>query len=90
VFAAAVRAAHFDQRHKPLRFACLFDISLRMCIDPPHGRDLPITPSAERVLISFIVGRVVRMLDFEAWLESSGRSSAEMALKARLLELLSK
>jgi hypothetical protein len=24
---------------------------------------------------------VVRMLDFEAWLESSGRSSAEMALR---------
>jgi hypothetical protein len=32
----------------------------------------------------------VRMRDFEAWLESNGRSPAEMALKSRLRELLSK
>jgi len=32
----------------------------------------------------------VRMRDFEAWLESNGRSPAEMALKYRLRELLSK
>lgn len=32
----------------------------------------------------------VRMRDFEAWLESDGRSLAEMALKSRLRELLSK
>jgi len=31
----------------------------------------------------------VRMRDFEAWLESNGRSPAEMALKSRLRELLS-
>ena len=30
----------------------------------------------------------VRMRDFEAWLESNGRSPAEMALKSRLRELL--
>jgi hypothetical protein len=32
----------------------------------------------------------VRMRDFEAWLESNGRSPAEMALKARLREFLGK
>jgi len=32
----------------------------------------------------------VRVRDFEAWLESNGRSPAEMALKSRLRELLSK
>jgi hypothetical protein len=32
----------------------------------------------------------VRMHDFEAWLESIGRSPAEMGLKSRLRELLSK
>jgi hypothetical protein len=32
----------------------------------------------------------VRMRDFEAWLESNGRSPAEMSLKSRLRELLSK
>jgi hypothetical protein len=32
----------------------------------------------------------VRMRDFEAWLESNGRSSAEMALKSRLRELVNK
>jgi hypothetical protein len=32
----------------------------------------------------------VRMREFEAWLESNGRSPAEMALKSRLRELLSK
>jgi hypothetical protein len=32
----------------------------------------------------------VRMRDFEAWLESNGRSPAEMALKSRLRELLRK
>jgi hypothetical protein len=32
----------------------------------------------------------VRMLDFEAWLGSNGRSPAEMALKSRLRELLNK
>jgi len=30
----------------------------------------------------------VRVKDFEAWLESAGRSPAEMSLKARLRELL--
>lgn len=32
----------------------------------------------------------VRMRDFEAWLESNGRSPAEMVLKSRLRELLDK
>jgi hypothetical protein len=32
----------------------------------------------------------VRMRDFEAWLDSNGRSPAEMALKSRLRELLNK
>jgi hypothetical protein len=32
----------------------------------------------------------VRMRDFEAWLQSNGRSPAEMVLKSRLRELLSK
>ena len=32
----------------------------------------------------------VRIRDLEAWLESNGRSPAEMALKSRLRELLSK
>ena len=32
----------------------------------------------------------VRMRDFEAWLESNGRSPAEMTLKSRLRELLGK
>ena len=32
----------------------------------------------------------VRIRDFEAWLESNGRSPAEMALKSRLCELLQK
>ena len=32
----------------------------------------------------------VRMRDFEAWLQSSGRSPAEMSLKTRLRALLSK
>ena len=32
----------------------------------------------------------VRMRDFEAWLESNGRSPAEMSLKTRLRELLRK
>jgi hypothetical protein len=32
----------------------------------------------------------VRIRDFEAWLESNGRSPAEMALKSRLRELLCK
>jgi hypothetical protein len=32
----------------------------------------------------------VRMRDFEAWLESNGRSPAEMAVKSRLRKLLSK
>jgi len=32
----------------------------------------------------------VRTRNFEAWLESNGRSPAEMALKYRLSELLSK
>jgi hypothetical protein len=32
----------------------------------------------------------VRLRDFEAWLESNGRSPTEMALKSRLRELLSK
>ena len=32
----------------------------------------------------------VRMRYFDAWLESNGRSPAEMALKSRLRELLSK
>jgi hypothetical protein len=32
----------------------------------------------------------VRIRDFEAWLESNGRSPAEMALKSRLRELLGK
>ena len=30
----------------------------------------------------------VRMQDFEAWLQSNGRSPAEMSLKIRLRELL--
>jgi hypothetical protein len=30
----------------------------------------------------------VRMHDFDAWLESNGRSAAEMTLKSRLRELL--
>jgi hypothetical protein len=32
----------------------------------------------------------VRMRDFEAWLESNGRSPAEMTLRSRLRELLGK
>jgi hypothetical protein len=36
------------------------------------------------------VQHAVRVRDFEAWLESNGRSPAEMALKSRLRELLSK
>jgi hypothetical protein len=32
----------------------------------------------------------VRMRDFEAWLESAGRSRAEMSLKSRLRQLLGK
>jgi hypothetical protein len=32
----------------------------------------------------------VRMRDFEAWLESAARSPAEMSLKTRLRQLLSK
>jgi hypothetical protein len=36
------------------------------------------------------VAHTVRMRDFEAWLESNGRSPAEMALKSRLRELLNK
>ena len=36
------------------------------------------------------VAHKIRMRDFEAWLESNGRSPAEMALKSRLRELLSK
>jgi hypothetical protein len=36
------------------------------------------------------VEHTVRMRDFEAWLESNGRSPAEMVLKSRLHELLSK
>jgi hypothetical protein len=36
------------------------------------------------------VQHAVRMHDFEAWLESNGRSPAEVALKSRLRELLSK
>ena len=32
----------------------------------------------------------VRMRDFDAWLESNGRSPAEMVLKSRLRELLGK
>jgi hypothetical protein len=32
----------------------------------------------------------VRMRDFEAWLGSNGRSPAEMALKSRLRQILSK
>ena len=31
--------------------------------------------------------RMVRMRDFEAWLESNGRSPAEMILKSRLRQL---
>lgn len=36
------------------------------------------------------VQHMVRMRDFEAWLESNGRSPAEMVLKSRLRELLCK
>jgi hypothetical protein len=36
------------------------------------------------------VEHTVRMRDFEAWLQSNGRSPAEMVLKSRLRELLSK
>jgi hypothetical protein len=36
------------------------------------------------------VEHTVRMRDFEAWLESNGRSPAEMALKSRLRERLRK
>jgi hypothetical protein len=36
------------------------------------------------------VQHTVRMRDFEAWLESNGRSPAEMALKSRFRELLRK
>jgi hypothetical protein len=36
------------------------------------------------------VEHTVRMRDFEGWLESNGRSPAEMALKTRMRELLSK
>jgi hypothetical protein len=36
------------------------------------------------------VQHTVRMRDFEAWLESNGRSPAEMALKSRLRELFNK
>jgi hypothetical protein len=32
----------------------------------------------------------VRMRDFEAWLESAGRSPAEMSLKSRMRQLLGK
>ena len=32
----------------------------------------------------------VRMLDFDRWLESEGRSPAEMSLKRRVRELLTK
>jgi len=35
------------------------------------------------------VQHTVRVRDFEAWLESNGRSPAEMALKSRMHELLS-
>jgi len=36
------------------------------------------------------VEHTVRMRDFEAWLESNGRSPAEMALKSRLCQLLAR
>jgi hypothetical protein len=36
------------------------------------------------------VRHTVRMRDFEVWLQSNGRSPAEMALKSRLRELLGK
>jgi len=36
------------------------------------------------------IEHMVRMRDFEAWLESNARSPAEMALKTRLRELLEK
>jgi hypothetical protein len=36
------------------------------------------------------VEHTVRVPDFENWLESAGRSPAEMSLKTRLRELLSK
>ena len=36
------------------------------------------------------VERKVRIRDFEAWLGTNGRSPAEVALKSRLRELLSK
>jgi hypothetical protein len=36
------------------------------------------------------IEHAVRMRDFEAWLESAARSPAEMSLKTRLHQLLSK
>jgi hypothetical protein len=36
------------------------------------------------------IEHTVRVRDFENWLESAGRSPAEMALKSRLRELLSR
>jgi hypothetical protein len=36
------------------------------------------------------VEHTVRMRDFEAWLQSNGRSPAEMVLESRLRELLKK
>lgn len=60
--------------------------------------EMPIVPAisgpgqtAIRVVVKHPeVEHSVRIRDFETWLESAGRSPAEMSLKTRLRELLSK
>ena len=50
----------------------------------------PATSGAPRLRLRWQpeVKHKVRMRDFESWLESAGRTPAEMSLKTRLRELL--
>jgi hypothetical protein len=55
------------------------------------GRDRPWPGPASRSWVKQPeVEHTVRMRDFEAWLQSNGRSPAEMVLKSQLRELPSK
>jgi hypothetical protein len=66
---------------------------LRAAWRPPRRRLGERNIGHGRTTVTVVVERpevehTIRMRDFEAWLESNGRSPAEMDLKSRLRELL--
>ena len=64
---------------------------LRAFRDAEWASDIGAGPTANTVTVKQpVVQHRVRVKDFVAWLESAGRSPAEMSLKSRLRQLLGK